>query len=318
MFAGAHESSPSDRSTLPWTMKRKKPPQAKTRKSVGARSPGQAPLRKVHLTVVRTSAGQPQVRWQSEVFATLWQNDLALATANTAIEMLRDQPSQVGFLALGSKLLAAFSALSSGLLEKGTAGPIGCSEGCDSCCHQVVGVTPVELLVIVQHLMIAGRSIEELKIKARDLAARARGLTPRERYSREHPCVFLEQGRCSIYEARPLACRGVNAMERGPCEELVKSPERREAFLEGGEGSPGYVELIQAVHAMSAGLQLSLAELYALDMHPLDLTLAVDHLLSTDPSALKSWARGESPFTRVRGGYDSHNAARLQAVGVLT
>jgi uncharacterized protein len=32
------------------------------------------------------------------------------------------------------------------------------------------------------------------------------------------PCVFLDQGRCSIYEVRPMVCRGYNSLSKERCE----------------------------------------------------------------------------------------------------
>jgi hypothetical protein len=61
------------------------------------------------------------------------------------------------------------------------------------------------------------------------------------------------------------------------------------------------MEPIRAFHAISAGLQLSLSELFRLDMRPLELTAAVHLLLSGPESLADAWIRGQQPFASARG-----------------
>ena len=62
------------------------------------------------------------------------------------------------------------------------------------------------------------------------------------------------------------------------------------------------MEPIRAVHAVSAGLQLSLSELYGLDMRPLELTAALDSLLNGPASSSADWISGKRPFESALGG----------------
>lgn len=246
-------------------------------------------------------SAEPRLRFVEAVFTEAYQNSLALATAHTALEILEGTREEARLLMLGEKLLGAMSELASRWIERGTAGAVACGDGCAYCCHQIVGATPLELFVIWKHLERAGIDLARLKERARQLAERARGLSKRERYRADQPCVFLENSRCSIYEARPLTCRGVNALDKEICRNMLEDEERGRAFWERGEGSPGYLEPLRGAHALSAGLQLALSELYGLDMHPVDLTLAIDLLLA-DPERIDRWQRGESPFVAVRSG----------------
>lgn len=79
------------------------------------------------------------------------------------------------------------------------------------------------------------------------------------------------------------------------------------------------MEPIRAFHAISAGLQLSLSELFRLDMRPLDLTAAV-HLLLTGPESLAdAWIRGQRPFEPARGadqGKDPGVGEPIEALGL--
>ena len=63
-----------------------------------------------------------------------------------------------------------------------------CGKGCDLCCHQPIPVTPPEVAGIALFLKRHGYP-------------ERRSLPPPE------ACVFLEQGACSIYPLRPVACR---------------------------------------------------------------------------------------------------------------
>jgi Fe-S-cluster containining protein len=271
---------------------------------------------KLRLKVIQEPHGAPHLAWSAPVFAPAWQNDLALAAANTALEILRNSAGREGLVTLGRKLLGAQSALADGMLARGTAGQVSCGDGCDACCHQIIGATPLELLVIVDYLKARGTSLQALRERVHELAEAARVVGPRGRFAPEHPCVFLENHRCSIYEVRPLICRGINALDRATCEALLDDAAEREARWQRGEGSAGYVEPVHAAHALSAGLQIALFELYALAMHPLDLTLAMDLLLNREPDALERWLRGEDPLIAVRGAHDSANPERLRSVGV--
>jgi hypothetical protein len=77
------------------------------------------------------------------------------------------------------------------------------------------------------------------------------------------------------------------------------------------------MEPIRAFHAVSAGLQLGLAELYALDMRPLDLIAAV-HLLLTGPqSTAARWVAGEPAFESTLGSDSTDSAEIRQLSGAL-
>jgi len=111
-------------------------------------------------------------------------------------------------------------------------GAVSCRAGCAACCRQLVVVSPLEALAIERHVRTADRAQrrrwEEAHARhSRALSRRpslmrrlqafraARGyLTPqegdaleREYWAAQIPCPFLEKERCTIYPARPFACR---------------------------------------------------------------------------------------------------------------
>ncbi len=215
--------------------------------------------------------------------------------------------------------MAGTSRLTEGLLSRAPAGAVACKAGCDHCCHQVVGVTAPEALAIVQHLQ-ATLSAAELASFAAHLGAlleRARGLTAQQRFSPDHPCPFLRSARCSIYEVRPLSCRGMNSLSAGECAKRLRDPEARSEFLTSGVAGHSFMEPIRAFHAVSAGLQLCLSELYRLDMRPLELGTAIALLLGDAAALTEGWLRGQKSFESARGGDTTSDALVRELVGAV-
>jgi hypothetical protein len=71
-----------------------------------------------------------------------------------------------------------------------------CAPGCAACCDVALTVCPTEAAPI-------RRAVATLSADARArLAARADALE-----GQDGPCVMLEDGRCVVYDVRPLVCR---------------------------------------------------------------------------------------------------------------
>lgn len=101
------------------------------------------------------------------------------------------------------------------LVVEAIAGLSPCSAGCTHCCHLGTLVTEHEAIVIGKAIGRAPADVpEELVMRASDAieAGAARDLTMAKK-TRVHdgyygvPCPFLDGGRCSIYEDRPMSCR---------------------------------------------------------------------------------------------------------------
>lgn len=260
---------------------------------------------RVHLVIHRDPlSGAELVGLRAALFREAWQDELSVGTANTARAVLRAEPSAERAVELARNVMDATSRLAQALLAQAPDGAVACRAGCDHCCHQPVGLTPPEALAIAAHLRQA-LAPDELSLLAGRLAQRVRetrGLSSAERFSPEHPCPFLEHGRCSIYEVRPLACRGMNSLDAEECKTRLRDPDARAAFLARGAGGRSFMEPIRAFRAISAGLQLSLSELYGLDMRPLELTLALDLLLNGPESVATDWLSGKHAFEPAFGG----------------
>jgi Fe-S-cluster containining protein len=86
-----------------------------------------------------------------------------------------------------------------------------CAAGCDFCCYLPVDVLAPEAFRIATHLEQT-RSPEELATVVYRLGAQGQydfGV---------RPCVFLANGRCSIYAVRPMVCRSYNSLSKERCE----------------------------------------------------------------------------------------------------
>lgn len=157
-----------------------------------------------------------------------------------------------------------------------------CRVGCAACCHQTTLVTAQEVLLIAAHLRQARPRHKRAALQATLAAAgqRALSLPVRENYG--HPCVFLDEDkRCSIYDVRPLACRGLAAMDAAAC-----------------HATPGTLALYRSDHLELAG---ALRERLEASQSPrahagrLELQSGVAIALSL-PDAEARYARGEAVF----------------------
>ncbi|HEX2660944.1 MAG TPA: YkgJ family cysteine cluster protein [Polyangia bacterium] len=260
---------------------------------------------RVHLALHRDPVnGREQLTLDVPVFRNDWQNELVAAAANTAYAIVQGEPKVERAVELARNAMAAMSRLAEGLLASAPQGAVACKPGCDHCCHQSVGVTPPEALAIFEHLRHTLGEVERAALAAQLAVSeeRTRGLSAAERFSPDHPCPFLAQGRCSIYEVRPLACRGMNSLSADECARRLRDPEARAAFLAQGVGGHSYLEPIRAVHAISAGLQVLLSEFYNLDMRPLELTSALHLLFESYDRVVPAWLDGAPAFAPAHGG----------------
>lgn len=96
-----------------------------------------------------------------------------------------------------------------------------CKKKCDYCCYQIVGLNFPEALVMVEAIRSNQslrrefvRKIPELKKQISLL--KKPGMTNATYFEKQIPCIFLKNRECSIYDARPLACRTQFAAEKTP------------------------------------------------------------------------------------------------------
>jgi hypothetical protein len=265
---------------------------------------------RAHLKILRDERGLPKRLVLSEpIFEDAWQNEVAVAAAATAHGHLAAGHTMTQTVELARKAMGATSSLISGVLANAPANRLACRSGCAHCCYQAVGVSTPEVITIYHHLCTTRSPDEREEVFQRIRVAddKTRGMASSERFSPELPCPFLDDQRCTIYEVRPLVCRGKNSLDAAACERTLHDAEARSQYLAGTLAVPCYLEPIRASHAVMAGLQLSLQDLHGLRMLPLELTAAMRILVDNPEAVSKRWLAGDDPFEAARGGDNTHD-----------
>jgi Fe-S-cluster containining protein len=103
---------------------------------------------------------------------------------------------------------------------------LACTRGCDYCCHQRVEVRPYEAFVLAEHIRSRMTPAEQADVKNRLTANRERigALAPLAHTQAGIPCALLDNGVCSVYEARPAACRKYYSLSVDTCSTAFKHP----------------------------------------------------------------------------------------------
>lgn len=143
---------------------------------------------------------------------------------------------------------------------RAAAGGFACRAGCSHCCRHPVGVTFGEALALREALAALPRAGREALSEHVSAAAAATAAVPWADLA-GLACPLLQDGRCSLYAARPLPCRALLSADAEAC----AAPERhggvpfdRPAFLSGlalGQvlaGTGGHRELRSALAAVLA------------------------------------------------------------------
>jgi hypothetical protein len=271
---------------------------------------------RAHLVIDRDDFGTPRGLALSEpLFEEQWQDDVAVAMAGTVYAMLGQAYTPEQAAGLGRTAMTATSKIVDGALAQSADRPPACRAGCAHCCHQTVGVTAPEVFAIYAYLRttLGAGALAGVADRVRAADDRTRGLPAAQRVSPEHPCVFLVDNRCSIYEVRPLSCRGTNSLDAAACERNLRDPDAHAAFVAGEASVPCYIEPIRGFHAVTAGLQLALDQLHGLEVLPLELTAAMRIMVDAPEAVPQQWLGGKDPFAAARGG-DNTDDPRHEAL----
>ena len=112
-------------------------------------------------------------------------------------------PHQNRYIALLHLLTDSVSSLTRKRMEDESK-PAACEKGCDACCYFAVITVSRSELDEIRHYLNAKQDEEVGVILKRQWSD-----WETEKSSAIQPCPFLlqEQGRCSVYPVRPMACR---------------------------------------------------------------------------------------------------------------
>src|SRR5205085_3576683 len=103
---------------------------------------------------------------------------------------------------------------------------VACRAGCDACCSVPVDVQAHEVFFAANHIQ-THFSPTQLQDVIEQLAAhrqRVAAFAPGTREASRQRCALLVEGRCSIYEGRPEACRSHHTSDASLCAQHIADP----------------------------------------------------------------------------------------------
>jgi Fe-S-cluster containining protein len=162
------------------------------------------------------------------------------------------------FLAIES-LYEAIDGLNGSILDlaKRQQIDVACHKGCHWCCHQAVFANSYELHYLASQIK-RSFSEEELLSLFRQTEvkyAQTSKLAENEILKFKSPCPLLKNGACSMYSARPMACRIYLSTKLDTCLEFYKHPENDENF-------PALIDFpLRAGRMMNEGFRAALKEI---------------------------------------------------------
>ena len=109
---------------------------------------------------------------------------------------------------------------------------IHCRKGCSWCCHQPVFALSYELEYLndVVTRNFDQQKQDEIRKRAKDKKQKLDSLSEKELLNTKVPCPLLENGSCSVYEARPMACRIYLSTNVKTCLDFYHRPEHKKSI----------------------------------------------------------------------------------------
>lgn len=104
---------------------------------------------------------------------------------------------------------------------------LACARGCNYCCHQRVEVRPYEAFVLADHIRarMTGEQQTEIKEKLAAIKTKIAPFTAMQHTQAGIACALLVNGVCSVYDARPAACRKYYSVSVDTCRTAFEHPE---------------------------------------------------------------------------------------------
>jgi Fe-S-cluster containining protein len=165
-----------------------------------------------------------------------------------------------------------------------------CAAGCHHCCHLRVEARPHEIFLLAHHIstQVDDTTRRRMMEKLAQTVARVAPLSADEHIRAGIPCALLEDGRCSVYAARPAACRKYYSMSVDTCRDAHADPhaplsrdiENETLRLAGNAIALGHAQGIDDAQLNASLVELQQALLKAL----------------TTNKPEKRWRDGKKPF----------------------
>ncbi len=133
---------------------------------------------------------------------------------------------------------------------------VACSKGCHWCCHQAVFANSYELHFLSDKIKKKFKAVELKKIinysEAKFSVTSKLGDDEILKY--KSPCPLLKDDACSIYDARPMACRIYLSTKLNTCLEFYHNPENETNY-------PALIDFpLRAGQMMNEGFSAALKE----------------------------------------------------------
>jgi Fe-S-cluster containining protein len=142
-------------------------------------------------------------------------------------ECARDEIQNIGVMAALENSQARHDERIASAPDVGT---LACCAGCTWCCYFSVDVRAVETFRILDFVDRTFTAEEKMRVYAeiRANSAVLKNLGEGERVRRNIKCPFLNEGRCTIYTARPQSCRNYHATNVAGCRQSFEEPDNED------------------------------------------------------------------------------------------
>jgi Fe-S-cluster containining protein len=174
-------------------------------------------------------------------------------------------------------------------------GTLACRAGCTWCCYFTVDVRAVEVFSILDFVERSFTAEEKTRVYAevRANSTALKNLDESARMTRNVKCPFLNDGRCTIYAARPQSCRNYHATNVAGCQQSYEEP----GNLDIDPDFAPYVYQAGGAHVEAFSTAMRDA---GYDVSAYELSCALDAAIS-EPAARERFAAGLQPFPSLSG-----------------
>lgn len=167
---------------------------------------------------------------------------------------------------------------------------VACHKGCQWCCHQAVYANSYELHYLSERVkaVISKEKIARWIDAAEAKYAVTSKMNEEQVAAYKSPCPLLENGACSIYAIRPMACRIYLSTRLDTCVEFYRNPGNKENY-------PALIDFpLCAGRMMNEGFMAALKE-YGIDTAEFRLEEGLRIVLKNDmPEFGKEEKRSDS------------------------
>jgi Fe-S-cluster containining protein len=162
-----------------------------------------------------------------------------------------------------------------------------CTAGCAFCCYHPVDITAPEALAMVHYLRttLAPEVVAATYERVAAQAAKVRDLSFEAHAQAKIPCALLVHGTCSVYPARPFACRAWHSMSVSRCEAIFVAGDPVSMIPPLDTGA--YEAVWDVARGLAEGCQQARLDGKSYELHSLLL-----RVLET-PAAGPRWLQGE-------------------------